>query len=116
MRARERARYQRKLDAEMRPFRRAGADEDPTDGLLRAVRRALGVPVMEIARLMGINRSGVLDLELRELRSSATLRSMTRMAGAMGCKLVYGIGPKEGRTFEQLGEERELGKTGDSDQ
>ena len=30
MRARERARYQRKLDAEMRPFRRAGADEDPT--------------------------------------------------------------------------------------
>jgi transcriptional regulator with XRE-family HTH domain len=111
MRARERARFQRRLDVEMRPFRRAGADDDPTDGLLRAVRRALGVPVKEIAKLMGINRSGVIDLELRELKSSATLRSMSRMAGAMGCKLVYGIVPKEGKTFEQLGEEREWKKT-----
>ena len=68
MRAREKERLQRKLDREMQPFRRAGKDENPTNGLLRAVRKALRVPVAEIAGKMGVNRSGVFDLEARELR------------------------------------------------
>ncbi len=102
MRAREKERLQRKLDREMQPFRRAGKDENPTNGLLRAVRKALRVPVAEIAGKMGVNRSGVFDLEARELKSSATLRSMSRMAEAMGCKMVYGIVPEGGKTLEEL--------------
>jgi predicted DNA-binding mobile mystery protein A len=117
MRAREKERLQRKLDREMQPFRRAGKDENPTNGLLRAVRKALRVPVAEIAGKMGVNRSGVFDLEARELKSSATLRSMSRMAEAMGCKLVYGIVPNYGETFEELAEERYWrGKAVDSGQ
>jgi len=107
MRARERERLQRKLDTEMRPFRRAGMDENATNGLLRAIRTALRVPVLEIAAQMGVNRSGVFDLEARELKSSTTLRSMSRMAEAMGCKVVYGIVPKYGQTLEELAEVRE---------
>jgi hypothetical protein len=106
MRARERVRLQRRLDGEMRPFRRAGMDENPTSGLLRAVRTALRFPVAEIAKKMGVNRSGVFDLEARELKSSASLRSMSRMAEAMGCKVVYGIVPCYGETFEQVAEGR----------
>ena len=107
MRAIERERLQRKLDEEMRPFRRAGMDMNATNGLLRAIRTALRIPVKEIAERMGMHCSGVSDMEARELASSITLRSLSRMAEAMGCKVVYAIVPKFGWTLEQLGEDRE---------
>jgi predicted DNA-binding mobile mystery protein A len=106
VRAIQRKLSRKKLDVEMRPFRRAGMEKSPTSGLLRAVRLALRVEVSEIAGKMGINRSVVFDLEARELTTAVTLRSMTRMAEAMGCKVVYGIVPKGGRTLEELEEER----------
>ncbi len=106
MRERERKMARRDLDAEMRPYRRAGVQKNPTNGLLRAVRQALRVPVAEIAEKMGVNRSGVYDLETRERRNTISLRSMSRMADAMGCKVVYGIVPKGGKTLETLKEER----------
>jgi hypothetical protein len=48
----------------------------------------------------------VLDLEAREPLNTVTLKSMSRMADAMGCKLVYGIVPKNGKTLEDLAEAR----------
>jgi len=63
---------------------------------------------------MGVNRSGVFDLETRELKSTITLRSMSRMAQAMGCKVVYGIVPESGKTLEELAEARlwaEIGRS-----
>ena len=95
-----------RLDEEMRPYRRAGMNPDPTNGLLRAVRQALRVPVAEIARKMGVVRSVVFDLEARELKNTILLQSMSRMAEAMDCKVVYGIVPKGGRTLEELAELR----------
>jgi predicted DNA-binding mobile mystery protein A len=106
MREIERKMARRNLDVEMRPYRRAGVHKNPTNGLLRAVRQALRVPVAEIAGKMGVNRSGVFDLETRERRNTISLRSMSRMADAMGCKVVYGIVPKDGKTLEELEEER----------
>jgi predicted DNA-binding mobile mystery protein A len=106
MRERERLLVQRRLDKEMQPYRRAGRDESPTRGLLRAVRQALGVPTEEIAKKLGVNTSVVFALERRELSFSIQLRSLGRMARAMGCKVVYGIVPRDGETLEELGEER----------
>lgn len=106
MQEKERKLERRRLDAELGPFRRAGREKHPTSGLLRAVRQTLRIPVAEIAEKMDVNRSGVFDLEARELRSTITLRSMSRMAEAMGCKLVYGIVPRDGKTLEGLAEER----------
>jgi hypothetical protein len=34
------------------------------------------------------------------------LRSLERMAEAMGCKVVYGVVPLNGKTLERLAEER----------
>jgi transcriptional regulator with XRE-family HTH domain len=104
MRERERRLARKKLDAEMRPYRRAGKEKNPTNGLLR--RQSLRVPVAEIAEKMGVCQSVVLDLEAREPLNTVTLKSMSRMAGAMGCKLVYGIVPRGGKTLEELAEER----------
>lgn len=119
MRERERKLARKKLDVEMRPYRWAGREKHPTNELLRAVRRALRVPVSEIAEKMGVNRSAVFDLEAREVKNTITLKSLTRMAEAMGCKVVYGIVPSGGKTLEKLAEERlweaVLGQTGNSE-
>jgi predicted DNA-binding mobile mystery protein A len=106
MREKERKLMRERLDVEMRPYRRAGVEQNPTNGLLRAVRQALHIPVAEVAEKMGVNRSGVFDLEAREPENTISLKSMSRMAEAMGCKVVYGIVPKGGKTLEKLAEER----------
>jgi transcriptional regulator with XRE-family HTH domain len=106
MRERERVLARRRLDVEMRPYRRAGLTKKPTNGLLRAVRQALRVPMAEIAGKMGVSPSVVFDIEKREPKNSISLRSLSRVAQAMGCKVVYGIVPAGGKTLAELAEER----------
>ncbi len=106
MRERERRLARKRLDVEMRSYRRAGMQKNPTNELLRAVRQTLRVPVVEIAKKMGVGRSAVFDLEAREAKNTITMRSLSRMAEAMGCKVVYGIVPEHGRTLEELAEAR----------
>lgn len=106
MRAKERKLARIKLDAEMRPYRRAGKEKKPTCELLRAVRHALRIPVEEIAKKMGVNCSVVNALEQSERRKTIELQSLGRVAEAMGCKVVYGIVPRGGKTLEELAEER----------
>ena len=106
MRERERRLALKRLDEEMRPYRRAGMEKNPSTGLLRAIRLALHIPVTEIAGKLGINRSVVFALENSETKNTASLRSMSRMAEAMGCKVMYGIVPEGGKSLEKLAEER----------
>ena len=106
MRERERGLIRKKLDLEMRSYRQAGREKNPTNGLLRAVRQVLHIPVAEIAEKMGVNPSGIFELEARELKNTISLRSMSRMAQAMGCKVVYGIVPEGGKKLEDIVEER----------
>ena len=104
--ATDRRLLRKKLYREMRYYRLAGREKDPTNGLLRAVREALRIPFKEISERMGVERSGLIGLEGREETGSITLRSLGRMAEAMGCKLVYGLVPANGKTLEELAEER----------
>jgi transcriptional regulator with XRE-family HTH domain len=106
MRKKDRKMERRRLDEEMRPFRKAGRKPNSTEGLLRAVRQAVGIPLAEIAEKGGVVVSTVTDFELRELERTITLRSLGRMADAMGCKVVYGVVPRKGGTLEHLAEER----------
>jgi hypothetical protein len=96
----------RRLDVEMRPFRRAAADKGATQGLLRAVRLALRIPSREIAAKMGIRPSNVFCLEERERKLTIGMQSMMSAAEAMGCVVVYGIVPRNGLTMEALWERR----------
>jgi transcriptional regulator with XRE-family HTH domain len=68
--------------------------------------------VEEIAKKVGINRSVLFSLEESERRRTITLRSLNRVAKAMGCKVVYGLVPEGGLTLEELAEERRLGVCG----
>jgi hypothetical protein len=106
MRRDERAELRRDLDREMRPYREAAREENPTRLLLRAIRQALEIPVAEAAQKMGVRPSVVFELERSEGMSRITLQGMTRLADALGCEVVYGIVPKQGRTFRQMAEEQ----------
>jgi transcriptional regulator with XRE-family HTH domain len=102
----ERKLLRKKLDREMRYYRLAGREQNPTSGLLRAVREALRIPLKKMMEQMGVDRSAVYGLEEREETGSISLRSLGRMAEAMGCKVVYGIIPANGKTLEEMAEER----------
>jgi transcriptional regulator with XRE-family HTH domain len=102
----ERRLARKKLDKEMTPFRGAGKEANPTNALLRTVRQVLAIPVKEITEKMGVRRSTLNDLEMSERRGTISTRSLARMANAMGCKVVYGVVPLNGKTFEYLAEER----------
>jgi hypothetical protein len=104
----ERKIVRRRLDVEMRPFRRAALEAHPTDGLLSVVRQVLRIPVREIAGKVGVDRSVLYGLEVSERRRTITLRSLSRVAKAMGCKVVYGVVPEGGLTLEELAEDRML--------
>jgi DNA-binding Xre family transcriptional regulator len=106
MKAIERKLLRKKLDREMRYYRLAAREHNPTNGLLRAVREALRVPLKEMTERTGVERSGLLGLEEREETGSITLRSLERMAEAMGCKVAYGLVAADGKTFEEMAEER----------
>ena len=86
MREKDRKLLRRRLDEEMYPFRRAAREPISTDGLLRAVREALRIPLAEIAEKGGVGNSTVQDFEMRESKRTITLKSLGRMAEAMGCK------------------------------
>lgn len=105
-----RRRRRRRLDEEMKPFRRAGRDRHATDGLLRAVRQALGVPVAEIAKKLGVVESVVFALEQNELKNTIRMKTLSRVAEAMECRVVYGIVPQHGQTLEGLATERAVRK------
>jgi len=106
MREKDRRVARKKLDREMKPYRWASREKNPTNELLRAVRLALGIPIKEVMEKMGIGRSSVCELERREGRRAITLESLGRMAAAMGCRVVYGVVPLDGKTLEELAEER----------
>jgi predicted DNA-binding mobile mystery protein A len=66
------------------------------EGWLRTVRRAVGIPVAEAARRIGVVESGVYRMEYAEGRGVISLKTLRRAAEALGCELVYGLAPKEG--------------------
>jgi transcriptional regulator with XRE-family HTH domain len=113
MRDGQRQLARRELDRELRFYRLAGREKNPTQDVLRAVRQALGIPMGEIARALKTNPSVIFRLERSQTRDTISLKSLSRVAGAMGCKVVYAVIPSGGETFEEMAErrrwEKELG-------
>jgi len=113
MREEERGLARRKLDRELRLYRLAGKEKSPTQVLLRMVRQVVGIPISEVARKAGMDRSAVFRLENGEARLSITLRSMKRIADALDCKVVYGLVPRDRGTLEEIAERRKAPGNGD---
>lgn len=65
----------------------------PPVGWLRTVRKALGMSGSQLAKRMKVTRARIAQAELAERSGAATIKSMQKMAEAMGCRFVYAIVP-----------------------
>ena len=68
----------------------------PKRGWLRGIREAVGIPVDEVARRLGVCRWEIRRLEKSEERQRIQLATLKRAAEGLGCELVYALVPKEG--------------------
>src|SRR5208337_734846 len=101
----EREKLRREMDEALLPFRLARKRRIGGEVWLRNMRLALGVPMEEVARRLGVCRWEVYRLEESEKNSRIMLATLSRAAKGLGCELVYGLVPKEG-TLEDLAAER----------
>lgn len=85
----------RSLDEKLKAFRQTRTVINPKAGWIKAIREALGMTSQQLADRMGIQQSGVILLEQREVEKKVTLETLQRAAQAMGCELVYALVPHE---------------------
>lgn len=68
----------------------------PSDGWIRAVRKALGMSVRQLATRMGTSQQAVSQLEVKELSETVSIKTLRKAAEALDCRLVYALVPNEG--------------------
>jgi predicted DNA-binding mobile mystery protein A len=95
----------KQLATALSTFEDAKQTPRPRDGWLRAVREALGVSQLKVAKSLHIRQQSIVSFEKAEAEDRITLRNLRRVAEAMGCELVYAIVPKSG-TIKDLAERR----------
>ena len=105
MKGYERNILRRELDEALLAFRLARKRRGGGQGWLRSIRQALGIPVDEVARRLGVTRWEVHRLEESERNSRIMLATLSRAAKGLGCELVYALTPKVG-TLEDLADEQ----------
>jgi len=88
---REKARME--LERQLRPYRKARKNARPTEGWLRAMRVATGIPAERIADALDFTTKMVFQLERSEQRRTISLGRLEAMARALECDLVYGLVP-----------------------
>ena len=74
----------------------------PSEGWLRTMRKALGMSGAQLARKMGVTRALISQAESNEVSGSVTIKTMQKMAKAMGCRFVYAVLPPKGKEAEDV--------------
>lgn len=82
----------------------------PSSGWLAAVREALGLSQRQVGRKMGASGQAIQQFEQGEAEGGITLRALRRVAGTMGCEVVYLLVPRAG-SFAELAEQPTREKT-----
>lgn len=97
MRSTTKARQAREaLDQRLESLRPAARYAVPHRGWIRAIRDALGMPAVDLARRMGVTGATVRALEKNEVSGGIRVSSLRRAAEAMDCTLVYAFLPNQG--------------------
>lgn len=65
----------------------------PPRGWIRAIREALGMTTRQLAQRLNIQQPSLTELEKNEISGNITLKSLERVAEALGCRLVYALVP-----------------------
>lgn len=95
----------KQLATSLAAFEEAKRIARPQRGWLRAVREALGLTLGQVGQTAHTAHQRIVTFEKAEENDRITLRSLRRVAEAMGCELVYAIVPKSG-SIQELAEKR----------
>jgi len=101
MQACERTNLREELDEALLPFRLVRKRKGkPRDGWVRGIREAIGLPVEELERRVGVQRWEIHRIEKSEQSQRVMLSTLKRAAEGLGCEVVYALVPKEGTLKE----------------
>ena len=67
----------------------------PPRGWIKAIREALGMTSVQLARRMGVSQPRISEIEKQEVAGALTLDTLQRAANALDCQLVYALVPRE---------------------
>ena len=67
----------------------------PVRGWIKAVREALGMSSLQLARRSKVSQPALAAMEQSEIRGTAQLGSLRRVAAALDCTLVYALLPNK---------------------
>jgi len=85
----------RQLDVTLNRWRGADLPPRPPTGWIKAIREALGMPSVHLARRLGVTLPTATRLELSEAEDRITLATLRRAAAALGCELQYALVPRQ---------------------
>jgi predicted DNA-binding mobile mystery protein A len=93
------------LDDTVKPFRRVLEVAPPVGGWIRAIREALGMTNVQLAkRLRRRAPQSIEDIQHSEVAGTIKLETLRELAEAMGCRLVYAVVPV--KPLDELRRER----------
>jgi len=83
------------MEEQLRLLGRLSRVQAPRAGWVRAIREALGMSGAQLAARLNVTRQTIRDLEQSEATGKITLDSLNRLAGALGCRVVYALVPEK---------------------
>ena len=109
------SRARQRLDDRLSPLHPAGRFGAPPKGWVRAIREALGMSGVQMARRLKVRPQSVEDLENSEASGTISLNTLRRAAEALDCTLVYALVPNSSleetvRARARALAQRELGR------
>lgn len=94
---------QRQVESMLAPWR-TPLPRKPPKGWIKALREGLGMPASYLARVMGVEQSTIKRYEEAEASGVISLKTLQKVANALGCELKYALVPKV--PLDQIIEER----------
>ena len=84
------------LEEKLKVFSSINNVSTPPTGWVKAIRLALGMSLLQLAKKLSITKQSVQEIENREKEGSITIKSLREAAKALDMDLVYGFVPKDG--------------------
>ncbi len=84
------------LDLKLSELRPTGQFAAPPSGWIKALREALVMSQADLGRRMGISQSAVAAIERSEASRRIQLDTLSRVADALDCDVVYALVPRAG--------------------
>jgi len=81
------------LDETVKPFRKVLDIAPPVGGWTRAIREALGMTNVQLAKRLGKAPQTIEDMQQSEAAGTIKIETLRELAEAMGCRLVYAVVP-----------------------